>query len=271
MSESAKSLLGTNPPPHPPSTTKESIFRTLYRLSGKKRSVDAFLTPMLAHRNYLPVVAAEQVIPRFDESRVQLVDLPRGTWATPLIDTLTVIKAAIGFGSAKVLEIGSYKGATAKLIAENTPESTHVWPLDVVPEHGSAYRGTPLESRIHRLVGAVSHDYLKDHGPFDLIFVDADHDYDSVWHHSACALELLSPGGVILWHDYHNKNYLHGMGGVNEGLEAVRNATGRSIVSIEGTTICIYSEFPGWETSRFLESTVGDEHNPWQNSKLPVH
>lgn len=271
MSESGKSLLGTNPPPHPSSTALEMIFKGLFRLSGRSRAVDAFLTPMLTHRKYLPVVTAEQAIPRFDESRVQLVDLPRGTWATPLIDTVTVIKSAIGFGSAKVLEIGSYKGATAKLIAENTPESTHVWPLDVVPEHGSAYRGTPLESRIHRLVGGVSYDLLKEHGPFDLIFVDADHDYNSVWQHSVCALESLAPGGVILWHDYHTNNYLHGMGGVNEGLEAIRKATGKSIVSIEGTTICIYSEFPGWETSRFTSSTVGAMDDPWKNSKLPLH
>ena len=271
MSETGKSLLTEAPPSHPPASLLEKLFQTLYRVSGKRKSVDAFLSPMLSHRNYLPVVTAEQVVPDFDRSRVQLVDLPRGEWATPLIDTLTVVKAAIGFRSAKVLEIGSYKGATAKLIAENTPESTHVWPLDVVPEHGSAYRGTPLEARIHRLVGAVSYDLLKEHGPFDLIFVDADHDYESVWHHSACAFALLAPGGVILWHDYHNKNYLHGMNGVPEGLDAVRKATGKSIVSIEGTMVCIYSEFPGWETSRVSDSTVGSEMDPWKNSKLPGH
>lgn len=259
----------TSPPPYPSHSPITRLFKFLYRLSGRKRSVDSFLTPMLGYRHYLPVAVAEELIPGFAESRVTIVDLPRGPWSTPLVDTLTVVKSAIGFGSKKLLEIGSYKGATAKLLAENTPATTEVWPLDHEAEHGSAYRGLPIESRIHRIVGSVSVETLRPHGPFDFIFVDADHDYQSVWEHSMCAFEMLAPGGVILWHDYQHKDYLHGQGGVPEGLNAVQKATGKSIVSIQGTTLCIYSEHAGWETSRHASSSIRAESDPWKDSTLP--
>jgi hypothetical protein len=245
------------------------VFRALFRLSGRKRSVDFFLTPMLTHRHYLPVAAAEAVIPGFGESHVTVRDLPRGLWATPLVDTLTVVKAAQGFQSKRILEIGSYKGSTARLIAENTPEDAQIWTLDRDPEHGSAYRGTPLESRIHRVVGGVSYDLLKEHAPFDLIFVDADHDYASAYRHSVTALNLLAPGGVILWHDYQNKDYLHGGCGVPEALDAVRRTLGRPVVSIEGTMVAIYSEHAGWETSKIKgSSTEEGAIDPWSDGKI---
>ena len=245
------------------------LFRSLFRLTGRKRSVDFFLTPMLEHRNYLPVAAAEEVIPGFGESLVTLRDLPRGLWATPLVDTLTVVKAAKGFQSKRILEIGSYKGSTARLLAENTPDDTRIWTLDQDPEHGSAYRGTPLESRIHRVVGKADYELLKEHGTFDLIFVDADHDYESAYRHSVTALNLLAPGGVILWHDYQNKDYLHGGCGVPEALDAVTRKLGRSLVSIEGTMVAIYSEHAGWETSKIKQSS-GKEGaiDPWSDTKI---
>lgn len=267
MSNSPNSLQLPAAPPFPKDPPLALLFKAIYRLSGRSKSLDAFLTPMLKYRYYLPVVAAEKVIPAFSETRLSIVDLPRGEWATPLVDTLSLLKAAVGFQAKRVLEIGSYKGATARLIAENTPESTHIWPLDQEPEHGSAYRDTPLEARIHKIVGSVSLPLLKEYGPFDFIFVDADHDYKSVWDHSMCAFELLSPGGVIFWHDYQHRGCLHGMGGVPEALNAVRN-TGRPIYSIEGTMLCIYSEYPGWETSRLSSAGVEDESDPWKSSKL---
>ena len=256
-------------PAHLPEPGLVHLFRALFRLTGRRRSVDFFLTPLLKHRNYLPVAAAEAVIPDFKESLVSLRDLPRGLWATPLVDTLTVVKAAKGFQSKRILEIGSYKGSTARLIAENTENSTRIWTVDQDPEHGSAYRGTEFEARIHRVVGKASYDLLKEYGPFDLIFVDADHDYESAYRHSITAFKLLSAGGVVLWHDYQNKDYLHGACGVPEALDAITRSLGRRLVSIEGTMIAMYSEYVGWETSSIkCLSSEQEEDNPWRDNKV---
>ena len=77
------------------------------------------------------------------------------------------------------------------------------------------------------MIGKSDYSLLKEHGPFDLIFVDADHDYESAYRHSVTALNLLAPGGVILWHDYQNKDYLHGGCGVPEALDAVTRTLAR--------------------------------------------
>jgi predicted O-methyltransferase YrrM len=45
-----------------------------------------------------------------------------------------------------------------------------------------------------------------DPGPYrssaDLVFVDSGHDYESVKRDSRLALELLAPGGCVIWDDY---------------------------------------------------------------------
>lgn len=256
--------------PHRPADTPFLPFlKLVYRASRRNPYMDRFLSSFLTYRQYLPSVAAEKVIPGFAESLVTIRDLPRGLWATPLVDTLSVVKAAMGFESKRILEIGSYKGSTARLLAENTPGSTEIWTLDVDPNHGEAYRGLPLASRIHRIIGKVSNELLNEHGPFDLIFVDADHDYDSVFHHSAVAFSQLAPGGVILWHDYQQNDYLHGGCAVPEALYMASRTFNKSILSIEGTMLGIYSEFPGWETRTVGDTQLTSESiDPWQDTKI---
>lgn len=256
-------------PSRPEDPAHFPIFKLLYRASRRNPAVDCFLTSFLKYRHYLPTVAAEAIIPDFATSEVTIRDLPRGLWATPLVDTLSVVKAAIGFQSKKILEIGSYKGSTARLLAENTPADTHIWTLDMDPDHGQAYRGTVHESRIHRIIGKVENSLLDPHGPFDLIFVDADHDYESVFHHSTVAFKQLAPGGVILWHDYQQTNYLHGGCAVPEALYMAARTFRKDILSIEGTMLGVYSEVPGWESATAgARADDADHSNPWKDGKI---
>ncbi|MEI8285259.1 MAG: class I SAM-dependent methyltransferase [bacterium] len=256
-------------PSRPADSPVAPIFKLIYRASRRNSAVDCFLSSFLKYRHYLPTVAAEAIIPDFARSEVIIRDLPRGLWATPLVDTLSVVKAAIGFKSKKILEIGSYKGSTAKLLAENTPVETQIWTLDIDPNHGEAYRDSEHKARIHRIIGKVSNELLDDHGPFDLIFVDADHDYDSVFLHSTVAFKQLAPGGVILWHDYQQNNYLHGGCAVPEALHMVVRTFKKDILSIEGTMLGIYTEVPGWDTRTANERSDGADHSdPWKDGKI---
>jgi hypothetical protein len=259
-------------PPKPADPPMVDMFRLIYRASRRNQSVDKFLTSFLKYRHFLPTVAAEYAIPGFADNPVTICDLPRGLWATPLVDTLSVVKAAIGFKSKKILEIGSYKGSTALLLAQNTPTDTHIWTLDVDPNHGSAYRGTIHEPRIQRIVGRVNNEILKEHGPFDLIFVDADHDYESVFNHSTVAFNQLAANGVVLWHDYTQSSYLHGGCGVPEALHMAAKKFNRQILSIEGTMLGIYSQASGWETHTYAERAKAniDDSNPWTDRKIRV-
>ena len=40
----------------------------------------------------------------------------------------------------------------------------------------------------------------------DFIFVDADHSYDLVKNDTEKAIEMLAPGGLLIWHDYAEKS-----------------------------------------------------------------
>jgi predicted O-methyltransferase YrrM len=51
---------------------------------------------------------------------------------------------------------------------------------------------------------------------YDLIFIDAHHFYESVRNDTQLVLPLLSPAGIIVWHDYANWGYFSGQNGVPE-------------------------------------------------------
>jgi SAM-dependent methyltransferase len=208
----------------------------------------------LRYLRHLPEVDAGDCIPDFESSRVTVQHCPAGPWSTPLIDTVVLVKGAIGFRCRRILEIGSYLGYTAKLLAENTGPEVRVTTLDEHPEHGSAYRGTALETKIDRRVGKISLDHFSQGEKYDLIFVDADHRFDAVVNDTEVALALLSDGGVIVWHDYQHTNHFQGYNDVPEALRLFSEQI--PIVAITGTWLAIHSRHPGWETAKRLRPTV---------------
>ncbi|HEX3798165.1 MAG TPA: class I SAM-dependent methyltransferase [Verrucomicrobiae bacterium] len=253
-------------PPHPKSSLKESVMRFLWHASGRRPSLDGFFTALLKHRHYLPEVDPAACIPRFDESEVKFRRCPVGAWSTPIIDVYVLIKAAIGFNSKRILELGSYRGDTARLIAENTPDDVRICTVDAHPDHGASYRDTPYAKRIDRKIGQISPQLFAPGEKYDFIFVDANHDYHSVMNDTMVALQVLSDQGVIFWHDYHFKAYFHGMGGVNEAMKYF--SAQQPIVAINGTVLTMSSRHPGWETDRILRALPGKTGaaNVWQDT-----
>jgi predicted O-methyltransferase YrrM len=228
--------------------TKTRWLRRLWRLTGRRHKLDRFFTSFLTYRKFLPECDAADVIPRLQESEIRIKQCPMGTWSTPMIDVITVLKAAVGFGSKQILELGSYRGDTARLLAENTTPETIITAVDIDERHGASYRGLDIEKKIRRKVGRITRDFFSERERFDLIFVDADHDLKSVMNDTDVAFDVLTSAGVILWHDYVHETYFHGMGGVPEALDEF--AKRYPIYAIRGTTIGIYSSMPGWETAR---------------------
>lgn len=253
-------------PPHPGATPKEKLLRLLWRAAGRRNSVDAFFTGLLKHRRYLKAVDPQACIPDFQETEVRFRQCPIGAWSTPLIDVYILIKAVIGFKAKRVLELGSYRGDTARLIAENTPDDVRICTVDIHPEHGASYKDLPLARRIDRKVGAITPQLFAPGEKFDFIFVDADHDYKSAMNDTAVAFEVLSDNGVIFWHDYHFHCYFQGMAGVPETLKHF--GAKHAIVSINGSTLAMFSRYPGWETTKLLEqaATATDGGDVWKET-----
>jgi predicted O-methyltransferase YrrM len=255
-------------PPKKKPSPKESLLRLLWRASRRRPSVDAFFTALLKERRYLPEVEPAACIPRFEESEIKLRRCPVGGWSTPIIDVYVLIKAVIGFNSKRVLELGSFRGETARLIAENTPDDVQICTVDVHPDHGSSYRDTPLARRITRKVGHISPELFSPGEKYDFIFVDADHDYQSVMNDTLVAFDVFADQGVIFWHDYHFNNYFHGMSGVPEALQYF--SAQHAIVAVSGSILAMSSRHPGWETAKVLRSQPAKTSNGniWQDTRM---
>lgn len=251
----------------PPEPFRARLFRLFWRLSGRRSQIDTLFTPLLKYRRYLVECDAHEVIPAFTETKITIQSAPIGTWSTPLVDVFVLLKAAQGFGPRRILELGSYRGDTARLLAENTPDQATICAVDVDPRHGAGYRDLPISSKILRKTGAISESLFEPHEKYDFIYVDANHDFASVVSDTQVAFALLAQPGVVIWHDYHHESYFHGMAGVPEALKVF--AAEHPIVAIRGTHLAMHSTIPGWETSRWIaHADGGAKPSVWDERQL---
>lgn len=124
---------------------------------------------------------------------------------------------------ATIFEFGTYDGSTTRALARAVP-GAQVYTIDLptadspaemiapVPVEverrrelavGSAFSGEAEASRITQLWGdSRSFDYTGLEGTIDLVFVDASHEEAFVRSDTENALELRSPRGIVVWHDY---------------------------------------------------------------------
>jgi predicted O-methyltransferase YrrM len=125
---------------------------------------------------------------------------------------------------SRIFEIGTFDGRTTLNLAANAGDDAEVFTLDLPratvdrvgrpieagdrafiekPESGRRFRGTDCEPRIRQLYGDSAR---FDPAPFansvDFVFVDGSHSYEYVIGDTHLACRMLSPGGVIVWHDY---------------------------------------------------------------------
>lgn len=247
---------------------RERLLKLIWRCSRRSPAVDTLLTRKLPELRHLPERNPGQCVPDFNTTKVTIRQCSVGVWSTPLIDMVVLLKCVLGFRSRRILEIGSYLGYTARLLAENTDSETRITTLDEYPEHGSAYRGTPLEQKIDRRIGKISLEHFRPDEEYDLIFVDADHRFESVINDTQVAMSLLAENGVLVWHDYQQENHFHGLNGVPEALRIFSKSI--PIVALQGTYLAVYSRYPGWETARFVKNVSAGKMaaDPWSDQTL---
>lgn len=138
------------------------------------------------------------------------------------------ILAALAKSRRTFFEFGTATGKTAYLLARNSPDDARVHTLTLSPDDvrqytddpndsGRArrialresrfsaflYTGTSAEEKVTQLFGDSKElDVEPYRGRCDLVFVDGSHAYSYVMSDSAKAMEMVAPGGLILWHDY---------------------------------------------------------------------
>jgi predicted O-methyltransferase YrrM len=157
----------------------------------------------------------------------------------------------------RVFEIGTFRGRTTLNFALNTPDDAEIFTLDLSPEErrrmakdvseedrrlieldetGIDYKGKDVASKIVQLWGnSLTFDFSPWKGSIDLVFVDAAHHYDAVRSDTAAALEMVKPGGLIIWDNFSQ------YGDYNDVTRAVLDHVGAErIVQIEDTELAIH-------------------------------
>jgi predicted O-methyltransferase YrrM len=233
---------------------------------------DRTLCHFLQRRLTLPTLSLADLFPDFDKRIVSLGQLPRGSWSTPLADVVILLKIAVCTEPRRLLEIGSYRGYTALFLAQHISPDARIVTIDRNPKHGEAYAKTSFAGMIERRVGATDRAMFAPDGlaTYDLIFIDADHSYESVRKDTESVLPLLSPAGFIVWHDYANWGYFSGQNGVPEYLGEL--AARLPIGHVLGSTLAIHS--PSWISgsgserfrSAMKEKTSELGADPWQGN-----
>ncbi len=145
-------------------------------------------------------------------------------------ETLVMASLTKYFSPEKIFEIGTYNGFSTLHFAFNSPPTATIYTLDLPPEFNilantvhteisyddlqvirlsqenikkRIYKNHPLESKIIELFGdSRTFDFSPYYGKMDMIFIDGNHSYDYVKSDTENAFKMLSPNGIILWHDF---------------------------------------------------------------------
>jgi hypothetical protein len=160
-----------------------------------------------------------------------------------------------------MFEFGTCTGKTAYLWARNSPPDARIVTVTLAPDNVADTRTeagddprdvsyATLESShtkflysdsdvAHKVEQLFADSKALDVSPWagecDVVFVDGSHAYSYVVSDSAKALELVSPGGLVLWHDYAGP--LHSPG-VFRALNEL--AQRLPLVRIAGTSLAAY-------------------------------
>ena len=102
-------------------------------------------------------------------------------------------------GARRVLEIGTFTGFSAQMMAAALPEDGVLVTCEIDPKHAAMAREhlqkSPHGRKVDLRVGPALETLESLEGPFDLVFIDADK--TSYTRYYERALELLSPRGLI--------------------------------------------------------------------------
>lgn len=198
--------------------------------------------PLFGRRASIPFVDLSEVDPLFRSddkgvSRDTEVRMIGGTVVGGTSPRESWVLAVLAKSARRMFEFGTCTGKTTYAWAVNSPEQAKVTTLTLAPGDHAAYgeqvgdssadvrhalnesafdsfyySGTPVEHKVEQLFGDSKQ--LATEGraeQYDLIFIDGSHAYSYVQSDTNKALEMLAPGGIVLWHDYRGPRQTKGV------------------------------------------------------------
>ncbi|MDQ4039104.1 MAG: class I SAM-dependent methyltransferase [Actinomycetota bacterium] len=233
--------------------TAKDVFRAI-------RAVPARDLGYAAARLPLEVAASRQLsaLPRVELAELtgpvsyQAVVAPASTrhgWSLGAAEQIVMQAVVAGRGVRSAFEIGTFNGGTTRVLAEAVPDDGRVVTMDLPPadfeasqrpvgfvgsEIGAAYRDSPAAARITQLLeNSLTFDVVEHAAGYDLVLVDGGHDYVHGVADTRTALQLVAPGGLVVWDDF--EPYWHGL---VRGI--CQEMLGRRLCRLAGTAFGVY-------------------------------
>ena len=199
----------------------------------------------------------EDLVPGAPGLRITLEHLPGEGIYAPIDEAGYLALITAHLQPRRIFEIGTFRGRTTLNFAMNSPADCRIYTLDLPPAArpaaqqatnqadaqiiqksltGIDYQGKPECSKITQLLGSsLDFDFTPYAGQMDLVFVDGAHHYEAVLSDTRNALRMLSPGGVVIWHDFANYGDYNGV--TRAILELI---PGDEVIQIANSQFAIY-------------------------------
>lgn len=136
-----------------------------------------------------------------------------------------------------IFEIGTHRGWTISNLALNAPPGCRIMSLDIArlnPDNAEIQKIFEKYSIQFIQADSTSFDFSRFYQSIDFIFLDGSHAEADIERDTQAALKMISPNGIIVWHDHNLKfpgviNCLHRISGQIK------------IRHIPGTALAIYN------------------------------
>lgn len=153
--------------------------------------------------NYLPTTITLVELFKEDTDIRLIAPMQRSAETVPTSDLMIISLFCKKTRPKLVVEFGTARCRTALNIAANTPDDCKIITIDS-QRHLPQFAMPDLDHKIEKKVMmSYEFDPRPYRGQADFIFIDGDHNYEGVKVDSLNAIQLIKPGGTILWHDYH--------------------------------------------------------------------
>jgi hypothetical protein len=197
----------------------------------------------------LPSVSLLELFPEFDET-VKSYSYLDGT--SKAIDIAFIKQVVKNRPNAAYIEFGSWRGESLVNICPEVKDCYSItFDKKMTREFGYSEDAinavdhfTKDMTDLHRIYhNSQTYDFKDLHGKFDVVFVDADHEYPGVKIDTSNAYKLLKDeNSILIWHDYGrsyetvNWQVLHGM------LDGMPAGAHQHMYKVQNTICAIYTK-----------------------------
>lgn len=196
-----------------------------------------------ARKSRIREVYATQLFPMLGSISIPIGVIHQESHHANHTDMIYVCGMASAASAGRIFEFGTYRGQTTCGLAAVCRDAK-IYTLNLPPDDDPRYApfigmyiaSSPDRERITQIFSdSQTFDTTPYRESMDYIFIDGDHSYEGVKNDTEKALQLLKPGGIIVWHDYAAKSP-----GVLEYLSEF--SQDRPLFRIRKTCLAVYVE-----------------------------